>query len=82
MTADTGKPPARTLPSMHTPQLPPYVLESGGAFTPDPDNCSHCAHSPGYAHRHWRQGKPPALSRGEPNLFWRAMFRIYGDGGR
>ncbi len=58
--------------------MPPYVLEPRETFTPDPD-CPHCIHNPGYPHRHWRQAERPAW---EPNWIWRALFRIYGDGGR
>ena len=62
---------------MRTPHLSPYILEPGGAFTPDPDGCWHCAHNPGYPHRHWREKGPAPW---KPNWLWRAAFRLYGDG--
>ena len=67
-------PVVRTLTAM---SQAPWTLEPALASTPDPD-CPHCAHGPGYPHRHWRQAEQPDPG---PNWMWRTLFRIYGDGG-
>ena len=79
---------------MPRPQPLPYTLEPRGAFKADPD-CPHCRHNlrnlsdPEYQHRHWRQAERAAPAPApapppdwKPNLIWRALFKLYGDGGR
>jgi hypothetical protein len=62
------------------PSPQPFVLDPEGAFAPDPD-CWHCVHNPGYPHRHWRLAEPRPAPRRPPNWIWRALFRLYGEGG-
>jgi hypothetical protein len=64
---------------MHTPSPSPYTLEPRGVFIPDP-GCWYCVNAPRYAHRHWRETEPAPRPRWEPNLIWRALFWIYGNG--
>jgi hypothetical protein len=67
---------------MHTQQQLSYILEPGSAFTPDPD-CPHCRNNPAYPHRHWTEAQRPApVRRGEDNWFWRAVYRVWGNGGQ
>jgi hypothetical protein len=56
--------------------LQPYVLTRDTTCRP---GCPHYGQvAP--LHSHFEQKPPPALPRWEPNLIWRALFRIYGNG--
>ena len=62
---------------MHTPQPSPYVLTRDTACR---EGCPHYGH-PAAPHSHYTQEERPSPAW-EPNRIWRALFRIYGDGGR
>ena len=62
---------------MRTPHPQPYVLTRD---TTCRQGCPHYGHAAA-PHSHYEQ-KEHMAPDWKPNRLWRALFRIYGDGGR